>query len=149
MADLFWLSDEQWAVVGRFMPVNQPGARRVDDRRVVSGILHMLRTGGRWRDVPAAYGPATTVYNRFNRWSRRGFWRAMLAALAEAGWVTETAALDSTYVKAHRSAHGGKGGRGRRPLGRREAGRPQRSTSSPTCSGVLPSSTSRRATPRT
>ena len=73
MADLFWLSDEQWAVVGRFMPTNQPGARRVDDRRVVSGILHMLRTGGRWRDVPAAVGPATTVYNRINRWSRRGF----------------------------------------------------------------------------
>ncbi len=69
MADLFWLSDDQWAVVGWFMPTNQPGARRVDDRRVVSGILHMLRTGGRWRDVPAEYGPATMVYNRFNRWS--------------------------------------------------------------------------------
>ena len=137
MADLFWLSDEQWAVLEPFMPTNQPGARREDDRRVSSGI----------GDV-AAYGPHTTVYNRFNRWSRRGFWRAMLAALAAAGWVTETAALDSTYVKAHRSAHGGKGGRGRRPLGRREAGRPQKSTSSPTCSDDLPSSTSRRATPR-
>ena len=76
------------------MPTNQPGARRVDDRRVVSGILHMLRTGGRWRDGPAEYGPATTVYNRFNRWSRRGFWRAMLAALAEAGWIPQTAAID-------------------------------------------------------
>ncbi len=107
MADVFWLSDDQWAVVGRFMPTNQPGARRVDDRRVVSGILHMLRTGGRWRDVPAEYGPATTVYNRFNRWSRRGFWRAMLAALAEAGWIAQTAAIDSTYTKAHRCAHGG------------------------------------------
>jgi len=110
MADLFRLSDEQWAVVGRFMPTNQPGARRVDDRRVVSGILHMLRTGGRWRDVPAEYGPATTIYNRFNRWSRRGFWRAMLAALAEAGWIVQTAAIDSTYTKAHRCAHGGKRG---------------------------------------
>lgn len=49
MADLFWLSDEQWAVVGRFMPTNQPGARRVDDRRVVSGIVHMLRYKERWR----------------------------------------------------------------------------------------------------
>ena len=136
MADLFWLSDEQWAVVGRFMPTNQPGARRVDDRRVVSGILHMLRTGGRWRDVPADYGPATTVYNRFNRWSRRGFWRAMLAALAETGWVAESAALDSTYVKAHRSAHGGKGGLGRRRSVRRGAARPQRSTPSPTSSAA-------------
>jgi hypothetical protein len=52
-------------------------------------------------------GPHTTVHNRYNRWSRRGFWRAMLAALAEAGWVTETAALDSTYVKAHRSPQPG------------------------------------------
>ena len=86
------------AVVERFMPVTQPGAGRVDDRRVVSGIVHVLKSGCRWRDCPAVYGPHTTVYNRFNRWSRRGFWRAMLAALAAAGWVAETAALDSTYV---------------------------------------------------
>ena len=56
MADVFWLSDDQWAVVGRFMPTNQPGARRVDDRRVVSGILHMLRTGGRQLKAPATPG---------------------------------------------------------------------------------------------
>jgi transposase len=110
VANLFWLPDEQWAVIGPFMPTDRPGARRVDDRRVISGIVHVLKTGGRWRDCPAAYGPHTTVYNRYNRWSRRGFWRAMLAALAEAGRVAETAALDSAYVKAHRSAHGGKGG---------------------------------------
>jgi transposase len=109
MAELFWLSDAQWAVLEPFMPRNQPGARRVNDRRVISGIIHMLKTGGRWRDCPEAYGPHTTIYNRYNRWSRRGFWRGMLRALAEAGWVAETAALDSTYVKAHRSAHGGKG----------------------------------------
>ena len=95
------------------------------------------------------YGPHTTVYNRYNRWSRRGFWRAMLAALAEAGWVAETAALDSSYVKAHRSAHGGKGGHGRRPSAPRAAGRPQKFTSSPTSLGGQQSSTSRRATPQT
>lgn len=111
MTDLFWLSDEQWAVLEPFMPKNQPGARRVDDRRIISGIIHMLKSGGRWRDCPAAYGPHTTVYNRYNRWSHRGFWRAMLATLAEAGWVAESAALGSTYVKVHRSAHGVKGGR--------------------------------------
>ncbi len=61
MTDLFWLSDEQWAVVARFMPTNQPGTRRVDDCRLVSGILHIPRTGGRRRDVPAEYGPATTI----------------------------------------------------------------------------------------
>ena len=73
----------------------------------------------------------------------------MLAALAEAGWITEIAALDSTYVKAHRSAHGGKGGLKRRALARRGAGRPPRSTSSLTFSGGPPLSTSRRATPLT
>jgi transposase len=149
VADLFWLSDEQWAVIGPFMPTNRPGARRVDDRRVISGIIHMLKIGGRWRDCPAAYGPPTTVYNRYNRWSRRGFWRAMLAALAEAGWIAETAALDSTYVKAHRSAHGGKGGRGRRPSDPRGVARPRRFTFLQTCSGGPPLSTSRRVTPAT
>ena len=141
MADLFWLSDAQWAVIGPFMPKNQPGARRVDDRRTISGIVHVLRSGCRWRDCPADYGPHTTVYNRFNRWSRRGFWRGMLAALAEAGWIVESAALDSTYIKAHRSAHGGKGGRRRRPLAPRAAARPRRSMSSPTSSVARPSST--------
>ena len=80
MADLFWLSDEQWAVIERFMPKDQPGPERKDDREIISGILHVLTPGCRWRDCPAAYGPRTTVYNRFNRWSRRGFWKAMLAA---------------------------------------------------------------------
>ena len=149
VADLFWFSDEQWAVLAPFMPTNRPGARRVDDRRVLSGIVHVLKSGGRWRDCPAEYGPRTTVYNRFNRWSRRGFWRAMLAALAEAGWIAETAALDSTYVRAHRSAHGAKGGPKRRPSGPRAAARPPSSTCSRTSSGALSSSISRPATPAT
>ncbi|EHP90067.1 hypothetical protein MetexDRAFT_5054, partial [Methylorubrum extorquens DSM 13060] len=110
MADLFWLSDEQWAVIEPFLPRNQPGPERKDDRRIISGILHVITAGCRWCDCPDTYGPSTTVYNRFNRWSRRGFWRAMLAALAKAGWAGDAAALDSTYVRAHRSAHGGKGG---------------------------------------
>ena len=87
MADLFWLSDEQWAVIEPFMPKDQPGPERKDDRQIISGILHVLTSGCRWRDCPASYGPRTTVYNRFNRWSRRGFWKAMLAALAKAGWA--------------------------------------------------------------
>ena len=70
---LFWLSDEAWAAIEPHLPKNQPGARRVDDRRVISGILHVLKVGCRWCDCPAEYGPSTTVYNRFNRWSRRGF----------------------------------------------------------------------------
>lgn len=135
MADLFWLSDEQWAVIEPFMPRDQPGPERKDDRQIISGILHVLTSGCRWRDCPAAYGPRTTVYNRFNRWSRRGFWKAMLTALAKAGWVGDAAALDSSYVRAHRSAHGGKGGRGRRPSARRAVVKRPRSTHSPMSSG--------------
>jgi transposase len=78
---LFWLSDEAWAAIEPHLPKNQPGARRVDDRRVISGIIHMLKCGGRWADCPSEYGPSTTVYNRWNRWSRRGIWTRILAAL--------------------------------------------------------------------
>ena len=96
----------RWSHIG---PKNQPGARRVDDRRVISGILHVLKVGCRWCDCPAEYGPSTTtVYNRFNRWSRRGFWLQLLDALVDAGTVTKSTAIDSTYIKAQRAAFGGK-----------------------------------------
>ena len=113
MEHLFWLNDEAWAAIEPHLPKNQPGARRVDDRRVISGILHVLKSGCRWRDCPAVYGPRTTIYNRFNRWSRRRIWQRILQALVEAGWIEATASIDATYVKAHRSAHGSKGGRRR------------------------------------
>lgn len=129
MAQLFWLDDEAWAAIEPHLPTNQPGAHRVDDRRVISGILHVLKSGCRWRDCPAEYGPHTTVYNRFNRWSRRRVWQGILEALVATGILTYSTAVDSTYVKAHRSAHGGKGGRRRKPSVPRAAGRPRRSTS--------------------
>jgi transposase len=128
MSVLFWLNDEQWAVIEPLMPKNQAGARRVDDRRVISGIIHVLKIGCRWCDCPAEYGPPTTVYNRFNRWSRRRFWLGLLEALAGAGAVTKSTAIDSTYVKAQRSAFGGKGGLGRRRSAPRAAARRARST---------------------
>lgn len=128
VGSLFWLSDEAWARIEPHLPKNQPGARRVDDRRVISGIIHMLKSGGRWADCPSAYGPATTVYNRWNRWSRRGLWRRLLAMLSAQGPLNELAMLDATFVKAHRSAHGGKGGPRRRPSASRAAARPPRST---------------------
>lgn len=112
---LFWLSDAAWQAIEPHLPKNQPGARRVDDRRVISGILHVLKSGCRWCDCPTDYGPSTTIYNRFNRWSRRGFWTKLLDALAEAGAVTKSTAIDSTYIKAQRSAFGGKGGARRKP----------------------------------
>ena len=74
MAGTYWLSDRAWSAIEPLLPRNQPGARRVDDKWVISGIVHVLKSGCRWKDCPAAYGPPTTVYNRFNRWSRRGLW---------------------------------------------------------------------------
>lgn len=132
MSRLFWLNDEQWAAIEPFMPKNQPGARRVDDRRVISGIIHVLKTGCRWVDCPREYGPHTTVYNRFNRWSRKRFWTGMLEALAAAGAVTTSTSIDSTYVKAQRSAFGGKGGRRRKASAHPAAARRAKSISLPT-----------------
>ena len=87
-------------------------ASRVDDRRVISGIPHVLKTGCRWRDVPPEYGPPSTIYNRFNRWSLRGLWQRLFEKVAATGEVPEDLSLDSSHVKAHRSAAGGKGGVG-------------------------------------
>jgi transposase len=124
MSKLFRLSDAQWAAIEPHLPKNQPGARRVDDRRVISGIIHVLKTGCRWCDCPPEYGPATTIYNRFNRWSRCRFWTSLVEALAGAGAITKSTSIDSTYIKAHRSAHGGKGGRKRRILALHAAAKP-------------------------
>ncbi|MEN3234199.1 IS5 family transposase [Methylobacterium ajmalii] len=97
-------------MVAPFMPTNQPGARRKDDRTIMSGILHVIKSACRWKVCPSDYGPSTTVYNRSNRRSRRSFWTRMLEALAKAGWPGEAAALVATYVKTQRAAHGGKRG---------------------------------------
>ena len=129
---LFWLSDAAWAAIDAHLPHGRPGKPRVDDRRVISGILHVLKTGCRWRDVPAAYGPPTTIYNRFNRWSRRGIWQRMFEAIAATGEVPPELSLDSTHVKAHRSAAGAKGGSGRKRLAGHAAAVPRRSIVWPT-----------------
>ena len=131
---LFWLSDDAWAAIEPHLPKNQPGARRVDDRRVISGILHVLKVGCRWCDCPTEYGPFTTVYNRFNRWSHRGFWLKLLDALVDAGAVTRSTAIDSTYVKAQRAAFGAKGGLEPRPLAPRAVAARRRSMPLSTCS---------------
>ena len=114
MADLFWLSDEQWVVIEPFMPKNQPGPERNDDRQVISGIIHVVKTGCRWCDCPSEYGPPTTIYNRFNRWSRRGFWKAMLVALAKAGWTGEATLSTPPTSKRTAPPRAEKGGQGAR-----------------------------------
>jgi transposase len=128
---MFWLSDGQWAALEPLLPKNQPGAHRVDDRRVISGIVHVLKTGCRWRDCPSAYGPATTVYNRYRRWAGRGLWRGLFQALVQVS-PGEAHLIDSTHAKAHRSAAGGKGGRMLRRSVDRAAGVQPRSTRSST-----------------
>src|SRR5260370_33537130 len=120
---LYWMSDAEWARIELLLPRGRRGAHRVDDRRVISGILHMLRSGARWRDCPAEHGPYTTVYNRFNRWSRQGIWLATFAAVTGRTGVIGTAAIDSSHIKAHRSARGGKAApSSRRSVARAAAG---------------------------
>lgn len=106
---VYWLSDAEWSAIEPHLPRGRSGAPRVDDRRIVSGIVHMLRSGARWRDCPAEYGPYTTVYNRFKRWSRQGGWSGIFYALTGKNDVV-TGAIDATYVKAQRSTAGAKGG---------------------------------------
>jgi transposase len=131
MKRVSWLSDVEWARIEPLLPRGRKGAHRVDDRRVISGIVHMLRCGARWRDCPAAYGPYTTIYNRFNRWSRQGLWFEIFRALTGHSGIYGLAAVDSTHVKAHRSAGGGKGGPSSRRSASRAAGVPASSTRSP------------------
>jgi transposase len=127
MANEFWLSDAQWTTIDPLLPKNRPGARRVDDRRVISGIVHVLRTGCRWQDCPSCYGPPTTIYNRFHRWSARGLWQQLFRGLVTAN-PNDVHMIDSTTAKAHRSAAGGKGGRKNRQSDARVAGARPKST---------------------
>lgn len=106
MSDLFSLSDETWSAIEPHLPRNQSGASRVDDRRIISGILHVLKVGCRWRDVPVEYGAARTVYNRYQRWVRRRIWQRIFATMAASGTVPQALSIDSTHIKAHRSAQG-------------------------------------------
>src|SRR6516225_3926614 len=118
-AGLFWLDEKQWACIEPHLPTNLTGPERDDDRRIISGIIHMLQCGARWRDCPPDHGPCTTIYNRFNRLAKRGRWQAIFGALARCGEDGVTLCIGSTAIKAHRSASGGKGG----SMSRRSAAR--------------------------
>lgn len=112
MSDFFWFSDAQWARIAPLLPTDVRGKPRVDDRRVLSGIVHALRCGGRWADCADVYGAKKTLYNRFVRWSERGIWEGIFSALAGAGDAPDRLFIDSSCIKVHRCAGGGKGGLG-------------------------------------
>jgi transposase len=103
MSDLIWLSDAQMQEIAPYFPLSH-GVPRVDDRRIVSGIIFVIRNGLRWRDAPKDYGPHKTIYNRFIRWSRMGVFDKIFAALAAKGGKPNQLMIDATHLKAHRTA---------------------------------------------
>ena len=103
MSDLFWLSDAQMARLEPFLP-KAHGKPRVDDRRVLSGIIFINRNALRWRDAPAEYGPQKTLYNRWQRWSDKGIFARMMVGLTTDHGERKTVMIDATYLKAHRTA---------------------------------------------
>ena len=103
---------------------------------MISGIVHVLKSGCRWCDCPETYGPHTTIYNRFARWARRGIWENLFRELANNGRSADTQMIDPTHVKAHRSAAGGKGGSRNRLLAARAAGVTRRYTHSQMLKGA-------------
>jgi transposase len=133
MANEFWLSDDQWGMIEPLIPMHRRGVKPQNNRAVISGILHVLKYGCRWRDCPAMYGPPTTIYNRFNRWSKAGIWQAMFDQLVKLD-EAKTQSIDSTTSKAHRCSAGGKGGPSCRPSAAAVADGPPRSTPSPMAS---------------
>jgi len=104
MSHLLSLSNRARAAMEPHLPRGLPGKPRVDDSRLISDILHVLRTGCRGRDLPAAYGPSITAYSRFTWWFSRGIWQRKFEKMAAAGPIPEKLFLDSTHVKPHRSA---------------------------------------------
>jgi transposase len=126
--DYFWLDEGQFARLAPHLPSDTRGKARVDDRRVISGIVHVLKSGCRWADAPAVYGPKKTLYNRFVRWAAKGVWADIFSALASAGGPPAEVLIDSSAVKAHRCASGGKGGNATRQSAARAAAGPPKST---------------------
>lgn len=103
MDHMLLLSEAQMRRTEPCFPLSH-GIARVNDRRVLSGILFVIRNGLRWRDVPAAYGPPTTTCNRFIRWRRLGIFNRIFAQLAAGSDATNWLMIDATHIKAHTAA---------------------------------------------
>lgn len=111
----FDLTDREWEIIAPLLPDKPRGVPRADDRRVLSGIFYILRTGSPWRDLPDRYGPYTTAYNRFNRWAKAGVWLRIFEALS-ARSPQSMQFIDSSIIRAHQHAAGGKKGARITPL---------------------------------
>jgi putative transposase len=130
------LNDAQWGKIEAWIEATRGRGRRgKNDRNFFEAVLWWRRTGVPWRDLPDAFGPWQTVFNRFDRWSKNGKWLRLFEAL-KTDVDDEWHSLDSTTNRAHQHAAGAKGGihQLRRWVGP-VAVTPRRSTSSPTRSG--------------
>ena len=103
MSNLFWLTEAQMDRLRLFFPRSH-GRPRVDDRRVLGGIIFINRNGLRWCDAPREYGPPKTLYNRWKRWSAMGVFARIMEGLASEAAQPKTIMIDATYLKAHRTA---------------------------------------------
>lgn len=103
MSDHFLLTPAQMRRIEPYFPLSH-GVPRVDDRRVISGIIFVIRNGLRWKDAPSVYGPPKTIYNRFKRWSEMGVFARIFIELAKQGGDTDEVMIDATHLKAHRTA---------------------------------------------
>ena len=108
MSNLFWLSEEQFKKIKPLLPNDVRGVPRVDDRRVLSGIIHVIKRGLHWSDCPSEYGPAKTIYNRYARWAEKGVFAHIFATLVAEAGAPDSLAIDSTHIKVHRSAGSGR-----------------------------------------
>ena len=103
MGEHFMLTRRQLNKIKPYFPFSH-GVERVDDRRVISGIIYVIRNGLQWKDAPKAYGPHKTLYNRFVRWSRMGVFNRIFAALAGQEGEPDRLMIDAPHLKAHRTA---------------------------------------------
>ena len=97
------MGDLEWQFIKQVLANKSRGVKRVDDRRVINGIFHVLRTGIHWADLPSEYRPPTTLCNRFNRWTYAGHRDRIMEAVADSHNV-DTVMVDGTSVRVHHSA---------------------------------------------
>jgi len=107
------MTDEEWAFFAPFLIENRSRGGRPpsDHRRVLDGVFWIARTGSPWRDLPPEFGAWNSVFRQFRRWTETAVWDGILTALTESeASDTATQMIDSTIVRAHQHAAGGRGG---------------------------------------